>query len=316
MKKLISVILVLIMTAALSACGNGGTAQNTDGSDYTPVTMENYGRTVTVDSMPQKVVTAGPNCTELLIELGLSDKIAGNCCDNHSRGPLKQWAEEYEKIPEITYGSPTLEAVVGSGCDFFFGIDWVFSGDFTVEALEEYGITVYVCEAQDYDTIWKEIRELGEIFGVQDAAEKFIGSEKSRIEKVEKAVDGEDTLKVLVYDSDTGNGVYTAGGPNIETLFIQTAGGVNIFKDIDKAWASVSYEKILEEQPDVVIIHDYEEASYEDNIKKLKNDPILSQLDCVKNDRFIKLSLESALPGSRTAYSIEQIAKGMFPDKF
>lgn len=314
MKKIVSIIIIVAVTAALAGCGSS--VQKKDSSDYTPVTVQNYGRSITVDSMPQKVVTAGPDCTELMIALGLSDKIAGCCCNNHSRGPLKQWEAEYEKIPEITYGSPTLEAVVGSGCDFFFGIDWVFSGDFTVEALEEYGITVYVCEAQDYDDIWREIRELGEIFGVQEAAEKFAGSEKSRIKEVEETVADEEPLKVLVYDSDTGNGVYTAGGPNIETLFIQSAGGINIFKDIDKAWASVSYEKILEAEPDAVIIHDYEEASYEDNIEKLKKDPILSQLDCVRNERFIKLSLESALPGSRTAYSIEQIAKGLFPDRF
>ena len=315
MKKIISIILVITIVAIMAGCG-AAVSQHENSSGYTPVTVENYGRTVTIDNMPQKVVTAGPDCTELLIALGLSDKITGNCCDNHSRGPLPEWEEAYAKIPEITYGSPTLEAVVGSGCDFFFGIDWVFSGDFTVEALEEYGITVYVCEAQDYDDVWREVRELGEIFGVEEAAEEFVGSEKSRIREVEKVVSDEEQLKVLVYDSDTGNGVYTAGGSNIESLFIRSAGGVNIFEDIDKAWASVSYEKILEAEPDVIIIHDYEEASYEDNIKKLKSDPILSQLDCVKKGRFIKLSLESALPGSRTAYSIEQITKGLFPDKF
>lgn len=315
MNKIVSAVIAAVMIIAMTGCGSN-TAQNKDSSEYSPVIVQNYGRTVTVENMPQKVVTAGPDCTELFVALGLSDKIIGNCCDNHSRGPLPQWKEEYEKIPEITYGSPTLEAVVGSGCDFFFGIDWVFSGDFTVEALEEYGITVYVCEAQGYDDVWKEIQELGEIFEVQEAAEEFVSSEKDRIEEVEEAVADKERLKVLVYDSDTGNGVYTAGGSNIETLFIRSAGGINIFEDIDKAWASVSYEKILEAQPDVIIIHDYEEASYEDNIKKLKSDPILSQLDCVKKDRFIKLSLESALPGSRTAYSVEQIAKGLFPDEF
>ena len=48
----------------------------------------------------------------------------------------------------------------------------------------------------------------------------------------------------------------------------------------------------------------------------MKADALLSQLDAVKNERFVKLSLESALPGSRTAYSVEAIAQGMFPDAF
>lgn len=315
MKKVTIVVIAVIMIILFAGCGSDMELRN-DNSGYIPVTIDNYGRTITIDKMPQKVVTAGPNCTEIFVLLGLADKVVGNCCDNHSRGPLDIWADEYEQIPEITYGMPSLEAVVGSGCDFFFGVDWVFSGDFTVEALEEYGITVYVCDAADYDSIWMQILEIGKIFNVREAAEEFINSEKSKIEEIKTRISGCGTQKVLVYDSDTGNGVYTAGGMNIETLFIETAGGVNIFKDIDKSWASVSYEKILEAAPDVIIIHDYEEVSYEDNIAKLKKDPILSQLDCVKNENFIKLSLESALPGSRTSYSIEKIAKGMFPDKF
>jgi len=328
MKKTVSLLLsAVLLFALLAGCGSGQSAATQSAAQsvepsaaaetaYTPVTVENYGRKITVNAMPQKVVTAGPNCSELFCELGLVDKVVGNSCDNHSRGPLPELEADYAKIPELTYGYPTLEAVVGSGCDFLFAIDWVFEGDFTIEALEQYGITVYVCDATDYNGVWQEIEDLGKIFGVEDKASEFIASEKSRIDAVTAAVANEDTLKVFIYDSDTGSGVYTAGGPNIETKFIESAGGVNIFKDLDKAWVGVSYEEILAAEPDAIIIHDYEEASYEDNVAKLKADPILSQLKCVQDERFIKLSLESALPGSRTAYSVETIAKGLFPDKF
>lgn len=320
--KFISIILICtMMMLCISGCGNQndtGMQENNQQSsgDYSPVTIENYGREITIDKMPEKIVTAGPNCTEVMIELGLGDKVVGKSCDNHSRGPLEELAGEYEKIPELTYGYPNLEAVVGSGCDFIYAIDWVFEGDFTVEALEQYGITVYVCDATDYDGVWQQITDLGKIFAVEDKAQSYIESEKSRLTAVESAVSGEDIQKVFVYDSDTGSGVYTAGGPNIESLFIETAGGENIFKELDKAWVGVSYEEILAREPDAIIVHDYEEATYEENVEKLKADPILSQLKCVQEEKFIKLSLESALPGSRTAYSVESIAKGLYPEKF
>ncbi len=320
MKKITALILALCLVLALCACGSAAPAVTeapaAAPADYAPVTVENYGRTLTIDKMPERVVTAGPNCTEVFCALGLAGRVVGNCCDNHSRGPLEQWKADYETIPELTYGYPTLEAVVSSGCDFIYAIDWVLEGDFTVEALEGYGITVYVCQATDYEGVWKELRELGEIFGVSDAAEAFVASEQARLDAVAKAIEGRDAQKVFVYDSDTGNGVYTCGKPNIETQFIASAGGENVFASLDKAWVGVSYEEVLAENPDVIIIHDYEEATYEQNVEALKNDPILSQLDAVRNERFIKLSLESALPGSRTAYSVETIARGIFPDAF
>lgn len=164
MKKTVSLLLSVLLIFALFA-GCGQTAEKpsdapsaepsatAEATAYTPVTVENYGRTLTIDKMPQKVITAGPNCSELFCQLGLVDKVVGNSCDNHSRGPLPELADDYAKIPELTYGYPTLEAVVGSGCDFLFAIDWVFEGDFTIEALEQYGITVYVCDATDYDGV-------------------------------------------------------------------------------------------------------------------------------------------------------------------
>ena len=322
MKKLTAVLLAFVMLACLFAgCGKteSGTPQESQNTEtaYTPVNVENYGRTLTIKERPKAVVTAGPNCTEVMCALGLADLVVGDSVNNHSRGPLDQWASDYKSIKEINNGYPTLEAVVASGCDFLYAIDWVFEGDFTIEALEKYGITVYVCEATDYDGVWKELTDLGKIFGVEDTAATFISSEKDRISKVESTIKGETPQKVFVFDSDCGDGtVYTAGKPNIETAFIKTAGGTNVFGETDDAWFAVSYEEILAANPDVIVVHDYFDASYEDNIAAMKASPVLSQLDAVKNGRFVKLSLESAFPGSRSAYTVELLAKGIYPDFF
>ena len=266
--------------------------------------------------MPQRVVTAGPNCTELFIELGLSDLIIGNSCDNHAQAPLPEYQAAYDKIPELTFGYPTIEAIVSSGCDFLYAIDWVFGGDFTVEALEEQGITVYVNDATTVDELFGEIRDIGEIFNVQDKAEAFIASQQARIDAVEAKVAGEEKKRIFCYDSDTGAGIYTAGGPNILTQFIEMAGGENLAKNLDKAWVGVSIEEIANMNPDVIIIHDYDTPTAEQKIVAIKSDPILSQLSAVKNEQFIIVPLEACFPGSRTANAVELIAKGLYPDLF
>ena len=85
-----------------------------------PLILDNYGREITLTARPQRVVTAGPNCTELFIALGLEDLVIGKSCENHAQAPLAEYQSAYESIPELTFGYPTLEAVVGSGADFLY----------------------------------------------------------------------------------------------------------------------------------------------------------------------------------------------------
>ncbi|OUO92807.1 ABC transporter substrate-binding protein [Cloacibacillus sp. An23] len=286
-------------------------------SGYQPVTVDNYGRKVTVTSMPQRVLTFGPNCSELFVALGLGSKIAGNTLDNHSRGPLPEYAAEYAKIPELNYGSATREAVLTSGADFVFGIDWEFGGaGLDIAELEACGMNVLVEKASNFDEIYGEIRALGKIFKIEERAEKFIKEQESRIAAVASKLKGREPLRVLVYDSGSG-GVFTCSGGNFESLLIERAGGRNIFADLGgKQWATVSYEEVIERAPQVIVVHDYDSPSVEQKIAEIKANSALSQLECVKNGRFVAIALESVLPGSRMAYAVERLAAGFYPEIF
>ena len=93
--------------------------------------------------------------------------------------------------------------------------------------------------------------------------------------------------------------------------------GKNIFDDLtEKQWVTVSYEEAIDRKPDVILIHDYDSPSVEEKIQEIKANPVLSQLDCVKNERFATIELESVLPGDRMAYSVEKMAKEFYPDLF
>ena len=185
-----------------------------------------------------------------------------------------------------------------------------------IKELEDFGITAYINRATTLEEIYKEIEDIGKIFNIETTAENFIADQKARINAVQKKVAGQVPVRVLIYDSG-GEGVFTAGGNNFETLLIELAGGKNIFEDItDKQWTTVSYEEILARQPDIILIHDYDSPSLEQKINEIKNDPALSQLDCVQNERFASITLESVLPGNRMAYTVENLAKAFYPKLF
>ena len=313
MKKIIALLIGALM---LTACTNTN-IKNTETQDGYPVTVQNYDREVTVNKTPEKVLTLGPNCTELFVALGLGDTIAGTSLNNHSRGPLPEYKEIYKTIPELNYSSATREAVISSGADFIYGIDWEFGEEaLDIAELESFGMSVYKNSASTLEEQYKEILDIGKIFGIEETAQGYVDEQKSRIKAVGDAVKDLDKPNVLVYDSGN-DGVFTCSGTNFESLLIEKAGGNNVFADLtDKQWITVSYEEVIKRNPDVIVIHDYDSPSVEQKIAEIKANSLLSQLDCVKNDRFVIIDLESVLPGNRMAYAVEKLAKGFYPDKF
>ena len=333
-KKMLSLLLAAAMSVTmLTACGSQESENETvqenestvtdenaaesEESDAYPMTFDNYGREVTVTKKPEKVLTLGPNCTELFAALGLEDYVVGRSLINHSRGPLDEFADAVNAIPELNYGSATREAILTSGADFIYALDWeIGEQGCNIEEVAEYGMTVYVNSATTIEQQYQEILDIGKIFGVEDRAEAYVAEQKARIEAVQEKLEGQDPVKVLVYDSGN-DGVFTCSGTNFESLLVEMAGGVNLFSDLDeKQWITVSYEEVLARDPDIILIHDYDSPSVEEKIQEIKTNPTLSQLDCVKNECFATITLESVLAGNRIAYAIESMAADFYPELF
>jgi len=304
MKKIFALILALLLSASAFA------------AEY-PVTVDNYGREVIIADRPERVLTRGPNCTELFAALGLGDVVVGRSLVNHSRGPLDEFADAVNAIPQLNYASATREAIISSGADFIYALDWEI-GDTgcNIEEVAGYGMDVYVNSAATLEQMYQEVIDIGRIFGIEAAAEAFVADQQARIQAVADRLAGVEPVKVLVYDSGSG-GVFTCSGVNFESLLVNLAGGENLFGDLDeKQWVTVSYEEVLVRNPDVILIHDYDSPSVEEKIAEIKANPTLSLLECVQNDRFAVITLESVLPGNRMAYAVETMAADFYPEIF
>lgn len=322
-RNLVSLLVVFVLALGmLTACGSSeststGTASAGEGKVTYPVTVTNTfdDREVTVEQRPSAVLTLGPNCTELFAALGLGDLVIGRSLVNHSRGPLDEYADIVNNIPELNHSSATREAIMSSGADFVYSLDWeVGEEGLVIDEVKDLGMNVYVNCAKSLEDQYKEIEDLGKIFDAQDAAAAFVQDQKDRIAAVQEKVKDKEPVKVLIYDSGN-DGVFTCSGTNFETLLVELAGGKNIFDELkEKDWVTVSYEEVIDRQPDVILIHDYDSPSVEEKIEEIKSNPTLSQLDCVKNERFATIELESVLPGDRMAYAVEKMSSEFFPE--
>lgn len=305
MKKIVSLMLAMILTASVGFA-----------AEY-PLTIENYDREISIADCPERVLTLGPNCTELFVALGLGDLVVGRSLVNHSRGALEEYAEAVNAIPELNHAGATREAIIASGADFIYTLDWEISDSgLNIDEVGAYGMDVYVNTAVTVEDQYREILDIGRIFGVEDAAEALVADQKTRIQAVADRLEGVEAVKVLVYDSGN-DGIFTCSGSNFESVLIGLAGGENLFDDLnDKQWVTVGYEDVLARDPDVILIHDYDAPSAEEKIAEIKAHPTLSLLDCVQNDRFAVITLESVLPGCRMAYAVENLAAAFYPEIF
>lgn len=324
MRRFIATLLCLSLLLGLAACGQTDGAVSSAPQSQTagtegpyPVTVDNYGRQLVIPQRPQRVLTLGPNCTELFAALGLEELVVGRSLLNHSRGPLEEYAAAVEGIPVLNYGSATREGILTSGADFVYALDWEISDEgCSLEETAAYGMAVYVNSAATPEEQYQEILDIGRIFDIEETAQHFVAEQKRRIAAVQERVAGAQPLKVLVYDSGN-DGVFTCSGSNFESLLVSLAGGQSLFDDLEgRQWVTVSYEEVLARQPDLILIHDYDAPSVEEKIAEITSNPVLAQLDCVQNNRFASITLESVLPGGRMAYAVETLAAAFYPELF
>ena len=234
--------------------------------------------------------------------------------------PLYQ--EEYDRIPVAAETYIELETILSLEPDFVYGRSSSFSEkrNTTHDTLSGYGIMSlssiegYTVGA-DVDVVYQDFYNLGRIFQVEDRAEEIVSAMQAQIAAAEEAVSAEDPVKVFVYDMAQENGAYTCGN-NFTATLIRHAGGENIFSDLDTTWATVGWEEIVERNPDVIVINDYGSIPLEQKIAELKDNPALSTVSAIQNDRIISVTLCEVFACSMTGDTVEKFARAFHPDCF
>ncbi len=306
MKKLLSCILFLCLTAA-AFC-------------YEPVKYifddGTYRREVTVKKSPEKAITLSQFMTETLLALGLQDKMIGTALATGEI--LPEYKAAYDKIPILQMGeghSVSKEAFISMGADFVSGWEQSISEESTgsLEELEKRGVVPFVSNGLSntatIETVYDDFRLLGRIFDVPEKAEEVVAKMQATVKPIAektKNIPDKDRLKVLIYDS--GESEAFVGGAGLPTDIIRLAGGKNIFSDLDVDYGMVSFESILDRDPDVIVVTEYASGLPADKkIEIFKKIPGVKELKAVKNNRIYVLNLVELAPGIRNAATVEKL---------
>ncbi|WEV30061.1 ABC transporter substrate-binding protein [Streptomyces sp. 71268] len=315
---------VLLTTGCGSSGESGADARATTAAPSGfPVTVDNCGMETTYDKPPSRVVTIHQHPAELMLALGLKDRMVGTAFPDSA--VLPELKKEYEAIPELAKKEPSFERILDAEPDFVYGgygSAFAENEGRSRKAFADAGIDTYLnreyCGKKQVtmkDT-YDEIRAIGTIFGVPGRADKLVTDLKSRVSKAGAEVEGEPKVSVFVYDSGDKS-AFTAGGKSLGTDLIRLAGGENAFADLDDVFGDVSWEQVVERKPEVIAIYDYAGAgSVEEKKKFLVSQPALADVPAIKNRRFVVLPLTATLVGIRSAYAVGDLARGLHPESF
>ena len=285
------------------------------------VSVNSCNRTVSFDSPPQRAISNDVNLTEMMLVLGLSDKMVGytgisgwKTLDEEMRLGVKQ-------LPELSPKYPTKEVLVGADADFFFA-GWNYGmkvgGEVTPETLKPFGINVYELtescihimskKKASMDDMYNDLLNLGLIFQIENRAKKIVDAYRSDLKKFTQKLESIAAKKVFVYDSGEDT-PFTAGRYAMPTALIEAAGGINIMDDFQKSWGTVTWEEVIDRNPEVVVIVNYGKVTAEQKRKFMMSNPAFANIDAVKNDRFVTLEYVEATPGPRNIKAIKKLAK-------
>jgi iron complex transport system substrate-binding protein len=305
------------LTALILAC--------TAGSAAAQVTVQSCSREVTFDAPPQRAVSNDVNLTEMMLVLGLTDRMVGytgitgwNKLDETMREGLKE-------LPQLSERYPTKEVLVGAGADFFFA-GWNYGmkvgGEVTPETLAPFGIRVYELtescahvmprQKASLDDMYSDLLNLGRIFAVEARAAALVETYRAELASVgELRRQDPEPLRVFVYDSGEDT-PFTAGRYAMPTALIEAAGGRNIMDDLEKSWATVTWEDVVERNPEVIVIVNYGEVTAEQKRDFMMSNPAFAGLDAVRNDRFVTLEYVEATPGPRNIQAVRKLAQAFW----
>ena len=320
MKKIMA--FALCLTLLLSAFAGGAVAEEE------PVVIENMGRTTTYEEAPETAVALSYSIAEIMVALGLEDKIVAIAPSMYI---LDQVSEEYREtvgsfpVLEGSYGVPTLETVLDTGAEFVFGDAYSFYANSvgTVEDFEAAGVNIYATEGTyvedaTFENIYNDIINIGKIFRVEERAGELVAQLREREAAVEASVAGLEPVRVFYFDSDTGGGVdmSTVGDTGLQSLMLEMAGAENIFSDVEGQFVAVSWEDVVDRDPEYIIVCDYYGECYaEEKIAELKANPATMDMDAVVNDRFIVVPGMAMFPSLECMDAVELIAAGLHPDE-
>jgi iron complex transport system substrate-binding protein len=164
------------------------------------------------------------------------------------------------------------------------------------------------------DLVYQEVRELAQIYNVQDKGEAVVAELKAREDAARaKVAAANGKLSAVFWFSSAADSDPYVAGKNGAPGYIMSALGIDNIIKTDDEWPMVGWETIAKSGPSIIVAGSMERRRYpldslEAKLDFLKTDPVASLMPAVKNNRVFDMDAQAMNPTIRTIEGIEQLA--------
>jgi len=300
--KLLGVLVVLL--SLLVSMTIGCQAQFQPGT-YT----DDMGREVTINEIPQRIVSHVPSITEMLFALGVGERVVGvsDYCDYPE--------EARSELSVGNYFNPSVENIVALEPDLVL-TDGHSESIILLDELEP-PIDYMVIDPRDIDGIFRDLELLGKVTGTEGEAEELIEDMQDSIAQVLAQVEGALPVRVLfIIDATDLTFPWTAGSGSFIDTFITMAGGENIAAQAEGAWVQLSIEEIVNADPEIIILPAKHGTAFT-SPETLLEHPVWQGTTAVKENRIFIIDDDLvSRSGPRIAQGLEELARIIHPELF
>ena len=264
-----------------------------------------------LSKVPQRIVTIDINNTELVLTLGLHPSIVGVSGFQSKDEVREELRPLLKNIPILAHQYPGLETILAVNPDFVVaGWNYGFSTSRGIypKKLKSFGVESYAIREScirvgqknkaTLDDVYTDIRALAKAFDIPGKGDQLIASLRQTLQKIKPL--NKPAPRIFLFDSGEKT-PFTAGGYAIPHAMIQQAGGHNIFGHLNSSWVTTSWEHVLLENPQYIIVVNYGGHDGHRKTDFLKSHPVLKNLEAVQQDRLLILPYAAVTPGIRNA---------------
>ena len=194
---------------------------------------------------PKRIISGMPAITEMLYALDLGSNIVGvttNC----------NYPPEARKVEKVGGFTLNIEKIISLKPDLI-----ILQGDAQapeVEKLKKYGLPLYVINPITIDDVLACLLGIGKKTGKSERAERLVWRIKGQLRRARphdlKSLLGQPKVLVVV----GMNPMVMAGGGSFIDDIVKYAGGINIAQGAKGAYPQYSYEMLLNEKPDLIVV--------------------------------------------------------------
>jgi iron complex transport system substrate-binding protein len=308
---------------ALTACGGSAPPPR---SEAAATVVQSCGHALEFAEPPHRAVALEQNATEIMLSLGLADRMIGT---SYRTDPvLDELAEAYRSVPVLAERYPSRESLLAVEPDFTYS---TFTSAYAPEAagsredLAALGVPAYLsahsCEDRvatprrvDFESIFAEITDIATVFGVPERADALVTGQRARLQAAVDRAQPTPGTSVLWYYSGTST-PNVAGNGGLPATITGMLGLRNAFDDADKAWVEGSWEEIAERDPAVIALADLTRGGDGDSaqakIDHLRAHPVASQLRAVREGAFVVIAGAAMDPSIRSVSAVDALSAGL-----